>query len=128
MTSDCSTRMVSREIQGDHSYLATPDPAPIHPGYIATSQLAGEMLLQALPTGLVVGLAFLRLEREFRHLDKVACLKHECHGLAVIIRLQRCGRGLLECLGVRPVRCHAVVQARAAWHEACGLRVVDTVD
>src|SRR5690606_6095462 len=80
-----------------------------------------EVLAEAAPDAVVVGLQLLRFEREARGAEDVARLPHEGEGVLDLVRLELGGARALEGRDVRPVRREAVVQRDAARQEAFGL-------
>jgi len=87
------------------------------------------MLPETLPALEVIRLQLRGFEREARRADQHGRLEHERHRVADLVRLRRVAhRCLFERVGIRPMARHAVVQARAARHEAFRLGVIFTVD
>ncbi len=86
---------------------------------VAAWPLRVEVLAQALPAAAVVGLQLGGVERVGASGAARAGLEHEGHGVGDHVGLRQVGAArLLEGLGVGAVAAHAVVQARAAGHEA----------
>src|SRR5215471_19376635 len=79
---------------------------------------------QPLPDFDVLMIEFGSLEREFSRPAHEPRLKHERQRVALKHGLQVCVAGFLECLCVRAVTGHTVVQARAAGYKALRLRIV----
>ena len=87
-----------------------------------------KLLLQALPAFEIIVLQLGGFDRIARQPHGVAALEHERHGVVDLLRLELRARRLLPALGVRAVRAHAIVQARAARQEAFRLGVIGAVE
>src|SRR5690349_2739922 len=91
--------------------------------YITPSRLAAEGPGQAGPHGVVVALAVARLHGLPGRHEHPAALEHERQGVVDLLRPELGRAGPLVGLGVRPVRCVGVVQARPGGVDLFGLGV-----
>src|SRR6476660_7372021 len=76
--------------------------------------------IQPLPTGSIVFLQESTFQGKTSRTIKHGRFEHESHGLVEILRLQIGLDSVLESLGLRPVREHAVMQAAATRLKAAG--------